>query len=252
MKRFLLGAVGLVVPAMAAPAFAADLPARMAYPAAVAPAYDWSGFYAGLNGGGGWSHNCWDLNNVAGAAVVPAVPEGCRNATGGLAGAQFGYRWQIADWVFGAEVQGDWTNISGSSLSSPAALTSAITNATRINALGLFTGQIGYAWSNVLGYLKGGVAATGDTYTGLLTGLGITVDSESGTRWGGAIGAGLEFAVAPDWSVALEYDHLFMGNRNTTLSLFGVPTRTDGISQDADIGTIRANYHFGGPVVARY
>ena len=78
------------------------------------------------------------------------------------------------------------------------------------------------------------------------------VDQESGTRWGGAVGAGLEFGFAPDWSVALEYDHLFMGSRNITLSLFGLPTRIDGISQDVDMGTVRVNYRFGGPVVARY
>jgi outer membrane immunogenic protein len=29
-------------------------------------------------------------------------------------------------------------------------------------------------------------------------------------------------------------------------------TRTDTIKQDVDIGTVRINYTFGGPVVARY
>ena len=56
MKKFLLGAIGAV--AMAAPALAADLPARTytaAPPPVLAPMYDWSGFYIGANGGWGES-----------------------------------------------------------------------------------------------------------------------------------------------------------------------------------------------------
>ena len=257
MKKLLLGTVGLAGLTMAAPAFAADLPARApaAYskaPAMVAPVYDWSGFYAGINGGGGWSHNCWDINNVVGTAVVTAVPEGCHHASGGMAGAQLGYRWQSANLVFGVEAQGDWASLTGSSLSSPAALTSIITNQTKVDAIGLFTGQIGYAWNNVLWYVKGGAAVTDDTYSGMLTGFGLTVDSTSGTRWGGVVGTGLEFGFAPLWSVGLEYDHLFMGSRNVNFTVFTVPTRIDSIRQDVDMATIRVNYHFGAPLVAKY
>ena len=64
MKKLLLGAVGLVAMGISAPASAADLAARpytKAPPPMVAPVYDWSGFYVGINGGGGWSRRCWDL-----------------------------------------------------------------------------------------------------------------------------------------------------------------------------------------------
>ena len=56
MKKLLLGAVGLVAMGISAPASAADLAARpytKAPPPMVAPVYDWSGFYIGINGGGG-------------------------------------------------------------------------------------------------------------------------------------------------------------------------------------------------------
>jgi outer membrane immunogenic protein len=252
MKKFLLGTVGLI--ALAAPAFAADLPARTytKAPVLVSPIYDWSGFYIGINGGGGSNHNCWDINNVAGVAVAPAVREGCSNATGGLVGGQLGYRWQTTNVVFGLEAQGDWANLTGSTQSSPAALTALITNNTKTDAFGLFTGQVGYAWNNVLGYVKGGAAVTHDKYNGSITGTGVTLDTASETRWGGAIGTGIEIGFAPNWSVAVEYDHLFMGSRNNNFTLVGVPTRTDNISQDIDIGTVRLNYRFGGPVVAKY
>src|SRR6266699_5503050 len=57
MKTFLLGTVGLVALGLAAPAVAADLPARTytKAPPYVAAVYDWSGFYIGANGGWGTS-----------------------------------------------------------------------------------------------------------------------------------------------------------------------------------------------------
>src|SRR5215467_9063996 len=60
MKRALLGLAGLVALGAAAPAGAADLPVYTKTPAMVATIYDWSGFYVGVNGGGGSSYKDWD------------------------------------------------------------------------------------------------------------------------------------------------------------------------------------------------
>jgi outer membrane immunogenic protein len=254
MKKFLLGTVGLVALGMAsAPASAADLAARpytKAPPPMIAAIYDWSGFYIGLNGGGGWSHKCWDITNDDGFPVVPTSAEGCHNASGGIVGGQIGYRWQASSWVFGLEAQGDWANLKGSNTS--LFFGPAVTNQTKIDALGLFTGQVGYAWNNVLWYVKGGAAVADDKYKGFLVGL--AVDQANSTRWGGTVGTGLEVAFAPNWSVAVEYDHLFMGRHDTTLSLVGTGlfSRTDSIKQDVDMVTARINYRWGGPVVAKY
>ena len=50
----------------------------------------------------------------------------------------------------------------------------------------------------------------------------------------------------------LEYDHLFMGSRSVVFPAnFIAVTRTDTIKQDVDMGTVRINYTFGGPVVAQ-
>jgi outer membrane immunogenic protein len=242
----------------AAPAAAADLPAKVytKAPAVVPPPiYSWAGFYIGLNGGGGWSHKCWDINGVLGVPVV-ATREGCHDASGGLVGGQIGYRWQSANWVFGLEAQGDWANLKGSNFSLLTAPFPIFTNNSKIDAIGLFTGQVGYAWNNVLWYLKGGAAVTHDKYNGIATATGLTLDQASETRWGGTVGTGVEIGFAPGWSVAVEYDHLFMGSGNNTFTSLvapaGVVTRTDSIKQDVDMGTVRINYTFGGPVVARY
>jgi outer membrane immunogenic protein len=262
MRKFLLATVGLIALGMAAPASAADLAARpytKAPPAPVVAIYDWSGFYIGIDGGGGSSRKCWNLTSFR--APVTPFSEGCHDATGGLVGGQIGYRWQSAGWVFGLEAQGDWADFRGSNVS---VFTPVWTNNSKIDALGLFTGQVGYAWNNVLWYVKGGAAVTDDKYFGTVTATGALFDSASETRWGGVVGTGLEYGFAPNWSVAVEYDHLFMGTHGITTTSAGVlpvipiPAgsffRTDSIRQDVDMVTARINYRFnwGGPAIARY
>ena len=259
MKKVLQGVVALIALGVGASAFAADLPPAPAYKTPVmTPAYyDWSGFYVGLNVGGGRAHKCWDNVNVFGVAVVPSVREGCHDATGALAGGQIGFRWQSGGWVFGVEAQGDWASFKGNNASIPVALLAGfplLTNQTKVEAIGLFTGQVGYAFNNVLWYVKGGGAVAADRYVGFVTGTNFLVDTARETRWGGAVGTGIEFGFAPNWSVGLEYDHLFMGNRNINFQSAGIAgtTRIDRITQDVDMGTVRVNYRWGGPVIAKY
>jgi outer membrane immunogenic protein len=245
MKKFLLGTVGLVALGMAAPAVAADLPART-YSKAPAPVvaaiYDWSGFYIGANGGYGTSRKEWDGGPLFG-------DEGSHNATGGVAGGQIGYRWQASSWVFGLEAQGDWADLRGSNVSQ---ITATTTNRSRIDSFGLFTGQIGYSWNNVLWYAKGGASVISDKYSGI-TAAGTVFDAASETRWGAVVGTGLEFGFTPNWSFAFEYDHVFNGDRNLNFtSPAGLATRTDRIQQDVDLFTVRVNYRWGGPVIAKY
>ena len=247
MKKFLLGTVALV--ALAAPAAAADLAARpyKAAPPMVVAMYDWSGFYIGANGGWGSSRNCWGIVPVTGALIA----DGCSDRSGGVAGGQIGYRWQASSWVFGLEAQGDWANLSGSRIS---ILAPAFTTATKVDGLGLFTGQVGYAWNSVLLYVKGGAAVTSNRYDVNTTLGGINVATASSTRWGGTVGAGLEFGFAPNWSAGVEYDHLFMGNANNSFSVVNplLAGAANRISQDIDMVTVRVNYRWGGPVVAKY
>ena len=73
------------------------------------------------------------------------------------------------------------------------------------------------------------------------------------TRWGGTVGVGLEYAFAPNWSAAVEYDHLFMQDvPSTSPRRLGAFAGSDRIRQDVDLVTVRVNYKFGGPVVGRY
>jgi outer membrane immunogenic protein len=251
MKRALAAAIGLAALGMA-PALAADLPAQTysKTPAWIPATYDWSGFYLGLNGGGASSRGCWTITNNAGAPVAPAS-QGCNTATGGFGGGQIGYRLQTGGWVYGLEFQGDWAGIKGQN-DSLAVLVPAI-NMTRIDAFALLTGQIGYAWDKVLFYVKGGGAVTDNRYSTAFSPGGPVYNQASQARWGGAAGAGVEFSFAPDWSVAFEYDHLFIGNHNVDFEATAIAVgRSDTIGQNVDIGTVRINYRWGGPVIAKY
>jgi outer membrane immunogenic protein len=247
MKKFLLATVGLVAMSMAAPASAADLaPYTKAPPAPVAVVYDWTGFYLGINGGGGSAHNCWDFLSDS-LGDLPGS-EGCHNATGGTVGGQIGYRWQTAGWVWGIEGQGNWADFRGSNVS---LLFAPDFNRSRLDAFGLITGQVGYAWNNVLLYVKGGGAVTSDKYdafSGVSAGV---LGSADTTRWGGTVGAGLEVGFAQNWSIGFEYDHLFMGSHDLTLTGPAF-SETEHISQDVDMGLVRLNYKFGGYGAPRY
>jgi outer membrane immunogenic protein len=213
----------------------------------MAAIYDWSGFYIGVNGGGGSAHTCWDL--LLPVAPGGSIAQGCHNATGGTVGGQIGYRWQSANWVFALEGQGNWADFSGDNVAPVGGNPfGGLTDRTRIDSFGLITGQVGYAWNNVLGYVKGGAAVVGEKYDAL------TFASGRETRWGGTLGAGLEIGFAGNWTVGVEYDHIFLNDRNVTLmAVAGGVAGTDRIRQDSvDMGLVRLNYRWGGPVVAKY
>ena len=128
----------------------------------------------------------------------------------------------------------------------------------RTDGIGLFTGQIGYAWNAALLYVKGGAAVTSNRFDVLTTLGGVSVASADATRWGAAVGVGFEYGFAPNWSLGVEYDHLFMGNGNNTNNFVFVRPIVTGVSrinEDVDMVTVRFNYRFGGfggPVVGRY
>ena len=99
---------------------------------------------------------------------------------------------------------------------------------------------------------------TSNRFSILETVTGIELASASSTRWGGVIGVGFEYGFAPNWSVGLEYDHLFMGDANNSFSVLNPVNAAfvnNRITQDVDMVTLRFNYRFGGygaPIAARY
>jgi outer membrane immunogenic protein len=140
---------------------AADLPPRPApapAPAVVMPyMYDWTGFYIGANGGYGQNRACW------GSFGTGLLADGCSSNSGGLVGGQGGYRWQFGQVVFGVEAEGDWANLRANLPTLNPAFPGG-TDSAKVTAVGLFTGQLGYAANAALFYLKGGGAVANNSF----------------------------------------------------------------------------------------
>ena len=210
MRRVLISAIGLLA-LTAGSAFAADIPrAAPPYrtPAYVAPAFTWTGLYVGINGGYGWGTSTWS-----------GFPGGDANPNGGLFGVTLGYNWQLpgSPWMFGLEGDVDWTNLRGS-------FTNAACPAgcqTRNNWLGTGRVRVGYAIDRVLPYVTGGFAV-GDIRANPAAFAGT-----NSTELGWTIGAGIEAAIAPQWTAKLEYLYVDLGSTGCSAAACGIATNVD-------------------------
>jgi outer membrane immunogenic protein len=227
MKKLPLGAAACI--AFAAPAFAADLPAR-AYtkaPAYTAPdaVYNWTGFYIGGHVGGAFAG---------------------KKSLGGdngrfLGGVQAGFDYQFApSWVVGAEVQfSGLTGNGGKGTTFPAG--TLVTG--NINQLGSITGRIGYAWGPALLYAKGGYAFRDSVNIGANSGgIPVLVATNGTHRNGFTVGGGVEYMFARNWSAKAEYQYYNFGDASFT----GGPAPLVGSRFWNDEHTIKlgVNYRF--------
>lgn len=131
-----------------------------AAPPAPSPAYNWSGFYAGLNLGGGWANVNSDYNATYGAAIDPST-SGSMSMSGVIGGAQAGYDWQAGQWVFGLETdfQGSSQTGSTSVTIDPALITVTDAHSIRLPWFGTVRGLFGFTPTPLwLVYVTGGLA----------------------------------------------------------------------------------------------
>jgi len=225
MKRFIITTcAGLLAAAMALPSFAADLP-RPAYksPVYVAP-FSWSGFYVGINGGYGFGKSDW----------TSATTTGNTKPKGGLAGATFGYNMQTGVWVWGVEGDFDASWIKGTDTSGTG-VCSGVGCETKNTWLATARGRIGYAWDRWLPYFTGG-AAFGNIKMTPLTGA-----SDSTTRVGWTLGAGVEYAFMGAWSAKLEYLYADLGKSTCSATTCGIDT---DVTFKTSIVRAGVNYRF--------
>jgi outer membrane immunogenic protein len=205
-------------------AVAADLSVAPLYkappPQLAPPAYNWTGFYVGANGGGGWGGSWWDSQSTS------------INLSGGQVGGTAGYNWQFGNAVLGVEGDLDWSNLSGTSGSSlcPGCSTSD-------SWLSTVRGRAGYAFGSVMPYVTGGLAV-GDIRA---TAPGLPGASATNTGW--TVGGGIEFALPGNWTAKAEYLHVDLGDLNCGTNCGGLPN--DTVSKHDDIVRAGLNYHFG-------
>jgi outer membrane immunogenic protein len=207
MNRFVMALC--VVAASSISVHAADLPTKAPNYIAPAPAWSWTGFYAGLNGGYGWATG--DLNGVVG-------------------GGQIGYNWQTGSIVFGLE--GD-IQATGQKRSQTIG---AFVVDEKLPWFGTVRGRLGYASGPWLLYGTAGVGWI--NYKLSVSSAGTTV-SDNTTKAAFAVGGGVEWMFMPSWSAKLEY--LYMDTGNTNVTLFG--TTFTGRAKD-NVVRVGVNYHF--------
>jgi outer membrane immunogenic protein len=221
MKRLVLAFAALA--AWAGTAAAADLgrpaPAPYYKAPAYAPVYSWSGFYIGVNGGGGWGTSNWSST-------------GSFDTSGGLVGGTVGYNYQMNQVVLGVEGDMDWANISGSA-TAPGVCAFGCT--TKDSWLATVRGRVGYAADRFLPYVTGGLAL-GDIKASL---PGFAGGNTTNAGW--TIGGGIEAAIVGHWTAKVEYLYVDLGNFNCGIACGAA---TQNVTFTANVLRGGINYRF--------
>jgi outer membrane immunogenic protein len=90
MKKTLL-TIAVIAALIGTPAVAADMAVK-APPLPPVAAYSWTGFYGGLNAGGGWGGATNSYNFVTPAGFVTPIANDSSHPSGFIGGGQLGYK----------------------------------------------------------------------------------------------------------------------------------------------------------------
>jgi outer membrane immunogenic protein len=221
MRRVVFAFIAFAV--TTAIAAAADLGRRQPYYPAPAPVYaplfSWTGFYIGVNGGGGFGSSNWDST-------------GSRDVSGGVIGGTAGYNFQFGQVVAGIEGDVDWSGINGTTNN-----LCPFGCKTSNNWLATVRGRLGYAADRFMPFVTGG-GAFGDIRA---SSPGLPDTSSDKTGW--TIGAGLETAFAPNWTAKVEYLYVDLGSFNCGLNC-GAGLFNDNVSFHTNLLRAGVNYKF--------
>lgn len=229
-------------------AAAADLPYKA--PAALATAYDWTGFYFGVHEGYAWGNSNFTASSggsVFERGFVSLAQGYDANNQGGswFNGLQLGYNRMLANRVvIGVEADASassFQNYYGNRIGNTVSvLGGAEKYSDNVFASGTVRGRIGYSPGNWLFYATGGFAWSHEQF--VLSSSGNGTDSTFQQRVGWAAGAGVEGPLIPHWTVKAEYLFTSYGNRNIDSGLFGQQFTSNLAEQQVRLGL---NYHFG-------
>jgi outer membrane immunogenic protein len=251
MKKILLATTALV--ALSLPAAAADMRMPVKAPA-YAPAYSWTGLYLGGTLGGVWA-------DTTAFSSFDAATMGALNQTRGLdstgfiGGVHVGYNWQVSpSWVIGLEADISWADASDSATAPNINLVNAVIaggfNFGRdLNWLGTVRGRVGaLVTPTALVYVTGGVAFADFDYTANYTAVAAgavwnSAFSDTATGW--TLGAGLEWMLAPNWTVRAEYLYVNFDDTSATVNNALFPANPVTFNwRDQDLHIVRAGLSY--------
>jgi outer membrane immunogenic protein len=194
-------AAGAALLALMPSAFAADMPVAQPPVEAFVPeqaSFDWTGFYVGVYGGYAW-----------GDYEYGAVDD---DADGALAGGTVGYNQQFGNWVLGLEADGGWAGIEDD------------VDDVTLDWTSTVRGRVGFAFDRFMIYGTGGAA---------MGGLESNALADDDTRFGYAVGGGIEAALTDNISAKAEYLYIDLGDDD----LGGTPV-------DFDAHTVKGGLNF--------
>jgi outer membrane immunogenic protein len=270
----LLGSIGS--------AYAADMAVKAAPPLPPpAPNWLWTGFYVGGNVGGIWNDTrddvyptgCFFVPACSGTPVAanPARSDSVSlNGSGFTGGVQAGYNWQSGRFVGGIEADINYSGINDSNsinraIVSPFLAGNFVHSETeKLQWFGTFRGRAGFTVTpSFLLYATGGLAfgqVKSVSNTAFTTTTDVYTGSLDETRVGWTVGGGGEWMIGPNWSVKAEYLYIDLGKTGYTqrcitavcVPFVPAPTYQTDLRVRENVARVGVNYHFGGPVVAKY
>jgi outer membrane immunogenic protein len=238
MKRLaiaLLAATGLSV-GFSQVASAADLPVKAPVyktPPMTAPVYSWTGCYLGVNAGGGWFHK----ENID--TEPPPASLGTHTGSSFVGGGQIGCDYQVGQFVFGVRGLFDWADMKGQNTIPQNPL---VAYTTDIRDYASLTGRVGYTIvPAALFYVQGGGAWVRDSHQQLYPQPTVFA-AETQTFSGWTIGGGLEYMLAPQWSVFAEYNYANFGTKSSCF----LGCQFGGLDQKLNVSTalVGVNWRF--------
>jgi outer membrane immunogenic protein len=256
---------------MAGMSFAADLPVSGPYrsgPFIARQPVEWTGIYFGANAGYGWgkySSNVVFTGLVTNPAPFPSGTTtpfglgatelsgtrfaGSGSPGGAIAGGQIGFNWQAGMFVFGAEMDGQWSGQENTFTVTCGANCTA-TESIKIRSLATGRGRFGLAFDWLMPYVTAGAALVNGLNNLSMTVAGTTASfaplSHSTLGW--TAGAGVEVALWSNWSAKLEYLYI---SANGATKVAPIPNAlgvgfasTPGDYRD-NVVRVGFNYRFG-------
>lgn len=210
------------------------------------PAYDWTGFYAGLNAG-----YAFDGNDEVGLSVSNGnfLSPGDLSLQGWFGGAQAGYNWQSSSFVLGVEADIQGGDVSDS-FKNGLDLDTSTNASSSADFYGTFRGRAGFAADRALFYVTGGGAwADVDYHIYSIDGGGnnVTFNNNQGL-FGYVLGAGVEYAFDDQWSAKLEYQYLNFGKKKLTEAVVDAGGSPNGVTvttfETPDFSSLRLGVNF--------